>query len=76
MAWVVAWWDLEGVGRVGCVLVGLMGSGGKRLCGESQQSAAGCLEDLGVWGRKPSCSLVSGTTGRVLGLLWVWWDVE
>jgi len=29
-------------------LLGLMGSGGIRLCGESQQSAAGSLEDLGV----------------------------
>ena len=27
-----------------------MGSGCIRLCGESQQSAAGSLEDLGVWG--------------------------
>ena len=33
----------------GFVLVGLKSSGGIELCGESQQSAAGFLEDLGVW---------------------------
>ena len=48
---------------------GLVGSEGIKLCRGLQQSAPGCLVDCGVWGRKPSCSHVSGTTGCVLGVV-------
>jgi hypothetical protein len=46
VASVVALWEWAEL--VVVALLGSYGSGGIRLCGESQQRAAGCLEDLGL----------------------------
>ena len=65
----LGWW-LGGRGGNEEVVGVLMGPEGIRLCGESQQSAAGWLADLGLLRQETCRSLVFGTTGRVLVVLW------
>lgn len=50
--WLGWWLDGKALGDLGELVVcwwGLMRPEGKRFSGESQQNAAGCLEDLGLW---------------------------